>query len=94
MKFSWRLSTILTLIKLTIRFKLLWMNNTFFQIPDRVHMATQAINMFGVLKSYTVIRSGKLIQNNFVTVLSLLKELPGEKLSNLPRGNIISKTTL
>lgn len=61
------------------------MNDTILQIPDRVHMATQTINIFGVLKSYTVIRSGKLIQNNFVTVLSRLEDLPGEKLSNLPR---------
>lgn len=72
------------------------MNDPFLQIPDRVHMATQTINMFGVLKSYTVIRSGKLIQNNLVRLLSLLKELPSEKLSDLPRGNLIpySRTTL
>lgn len=72
------------------------MNYTFLQIPDRVHMATQTINMFGVLKSYTVIRSGKLTQNNFVRVLSLLKELRGEKLCNLPVGNLIpfSRATL
>lgn len=72
------------------------MNDTFLQIPNRDHMATQTINMFGVLKSYTVIRTGKLIQSNFVRVLSLLKELPGTQSSNFPRGNFIqtSRTTL
>lgn len=72
------------------------MNDTFKKIPDRVHMATQTINMFGVLKSYTIIRSSKFIQNNFVRVLSLLQELPDVKLINLPRGNLIpySWTTL